>query len=221
MGEGASNVNAARPAVRARRTLGERSLFRPKCKSQIIFGPPLLLLWLCSGAARSLPLVDKKDVDRAHRPARTPWPSMTAWLLPMIVGLAVVQSALAPLTDAELRAYATPARHPQPMWVRDAGVCASEAHARAPACKVQTLLEGAARLHQDGDLEASVDMLKKVLKEDAHLEHIHMHGKNHAHIEAYASLAKALDDQGKFSLADRARTKARQAAHELAKHAPF
>jgi hypothetical protein len=208
--------------------VGERSLFRPKCKSQIIFGPPSSPLCSrgaarASGRALASGLVGKKKEKSIgpNRPARTPWPSMTGRFLPMIVGLAVVQSALAPLTDAELRAYATPARHPQPMWVRDAGVCASEAHARAPACKVRTLLEGAARLHQDGDLEASVDMLKKVLKEDGHLEHIHMHGKNHAHIEAYASLAKALDDQGKFSLADRARTKARKAAHELAKHAPF
>ena len=130
----------------------------------------------------------------------------------MVAGIAVqsTSSALAPLTDAELRDYATPAKHAQPKWIRDvSGVCASEAHASAPTCKVHTLLEGAARLHQDGDLEAAVDMLKKVLKEDS------------GNVEAYASLAKALDDQGKHSLADRARTKARKAAHEFAKHAPF
>ena len=58
-------------------------------------------------------------------------------------------------------------------------------------------------------MDAAVDSLKKVLRDDA------------SNIEAYASLAKVLDDQGKQDFADRARAKARKIAHELAMHLPF
>lgn len=119
-------------------------------------------------------------------------------------------STIAPLTDAELAAYSLATTHPQPMWQRDpAGVCSSAAHSGAPTCKMHALLEQAAQLHQVGDYDGAIDALKKVLKDDA------------GHIEAHASLAKVLDDQGKLDLANKARAKARKAAHELARQAPF
>ena len=122
----------------------------------------------------------------------------------------LLHAVSASLTDAELAAYSLATTHPQPAWQRDpSGVCSSAAQAGAPTCKMHRLLEQAAKLHQEGDLQAAADALKKVLRDDA------------GHIEAHASLAKVLDDQGKLDLANKARAKARKAAHELARQAPF
>ena len=57
-------------------------------------------------------------------------------------------------------------------------------------------LEKAARLHQDGDLDQAVSILKSVVKSSPQ------------HAEAHASLSKLLFDQGKTSLAEKAMAKA-------------
>ena len=57
-------------------------------------------------------------------------------------------------------------------------------------------LEKAARLHQDGDLDQAVSILKAVVKSSPQ------------HAEAHASLSKLLFDQGKTSLAEKAMAKA-------------
>ena len=120
------------------------------------------------------------------------------WPVAFVAALAAAQ-APPPLSAAELRAYAEMPKHEQLRWSRG----------DASGSKKHALLEQAAQLHQEGDMDAAVDSLKKVLRDDA------------SNIEAYASLAKVLDDQGKQDLADRARAKARKIAHELAKHVPF
>ena len=62
--------------------------------------------------------------------------------------------------------------------------------------KKDDVLEKAARLHQDGDLDQAVSILKSVVKSSPQ------------HAEAHASLSKLLFDQGKTSLAEKAMAKA-------------
>lgn len=63
------------------------------------------------------------------------------------------------------------------------------------------MLQQAAQLHQDGELDRALQQYKKAIKEDP---------KNG---EAYASLSKCLNDQGKFDLADKAFAKAMRIYH--------
>jgi Flp pilus assembly protein TadD len=88
--------------------------------------------------------------------------------------------------------HATP--YAQPQWHRRCDRCAgSEVHA---------ILERAARLHQDGELEEAVQQLKAAISKDP---------KNG---EAYASLGKALHDLGKPDLAEKALVKAKRIHHQ-------
>ena len=75
----------------------------------------------------------------------------------------------------------------QPSWDRRVGADASPVHA---------LLENAARLHQQGDLDLAVKDIKKAIQHEP---------KNG---EAYALLSKCLSDQKKYDLADKAMSKA-------------
>ena len=64
----------------------------------------------------------------------------------------------------------------------------------APPCNPARAISNAAaeakaETHQDGDLEKATQLLKNILKNDAN------------HGEAYAALAKVLNDQGKYELA--------------------
>ncbi len=67
---------------------------------------------------------------------------------------------------------------------------------RGSTKKDDVQLEKAARLHQDGDLDQAVSILKAVVKSSPQ------------HAEAHASLSKLLFDQGKSSLAEKAMAKA-------------
>ena len=67
---------------------------------------------------------------------------------------------------------------------------------RGSTKKDDVQLEKAARLHQDGDLDQAVSILKAVVKSSPQ------------HAEAHASLSKLLFDQGKTSLAEKAMAKA-------------
>ena len=62
--------------------------------------------------------------------------------------------------------------------------------------QLHTLLQQGAQLHQDGDLDKAVQTYKKAVQQDPKSG------------EAYASLSKVLNDQGKHDLADKARAKA-------------
>lgn len=62
--------------------------------------------------------------------------------------------------------------------------------------QLHALLQQAAQHHQNGDLDAAVQTCKKAIQQDP---------KNG---EAYASLSKVLNDQGKYDLADKAFAKA-------------
>ena len=66
---------------------------------------------------------------------------------------------------------------------------------------MSTILETAARSHQDGDLEQAVRLYKQVIK-------LQPHG------EAYATLSKGLADQGKYDLSDKAMRKATKMHNE-------
>ena len=90
------------------------------------------------------------------------------------------------LTDEEWRQYLEMPPYVQPSFQRmDYSTPGSNAH---------ILLQRAAELHQDGDYEKTVQILKGLLQKADQM----YHG------EAYAALAKVLNDQGKFELADRA-----------------
>jgi len=62
-------------------------------------------------------------------------------------------------------------------------------------------MQQAAQLHQVGELDSAVQAYKKAIQQDP---------KNG---EAYASLSKCLNDQGKYDLADKAFAKARRIHH--------
>ena len=68
--------------------------------------------------------------------------------------------------------------------------------------QVHSLLERAARQHQEGELDDAVKSLRQVLKLDS------QHG------EAYASLSKCYADQGKTEQARKARVKATKLYNE-------
>ena len=91
------------------------------------------------------------------------------------------------LSLLQLSAIAAQDSTSQPSWNRRAGPEASPVH---------ELLENAARLHQQGELDLAIKDLKKAIKHDP---------KNG---EAYASLSKCLSDQKKYDLADKAMSKA-------------
>ena len=99
------------------------------------------------------------------------------------------------LTEKELQAYWQPRVHVQPTW--DRGDLSN-----ADNGKHHQLLQRASQLHQDGFLAKAVSELKTVLREDS------------TNAEAYASLAKILNDQGKFELANKAMVKVRRIMSE-------
>ena len=86
------------------------------------------------------------------------------------------------------------ASYVQPQWDRSAGPEASAVHA---------LLESAARLHQQGELDLAVQEFKKAIQHDP---------KNG---EAYASLSKCLSDQDKHELAAKAMAKATRIHNDM------
>ena len=92
----------------------------------------------------------------------------------------------APLTEEQWRRYLDITPYEQPKWPRNDPTLSTP----------HLLLQRAAEAHQEGELDKSVQILKSLLKNDA------------KHGEAYAALAKVLDDQGKHDLADRAMAKA-------------
>jgi tetratricopeptide (TPR) repeat protein len=67
--------------------------------------------------------------------------------------------------------------------------------------ELHTLLQNAAVLHQDGEMEQAVKLLKQAIK-------LKPHG------EAYATLSKVLADQGKYDLSDKAMVKATKLHNE-------
>ena len=74
--------------------------------------------------------------------------------------------------------------------------CAHLTWDRGSTAKDDVQLQKAARLHQAGELDQAVTILKAVVKGSPQ------------HAEAYASLSKALFDQGKTGLAEKAMAKA-------------
>ena len=66
----------------------------------------------------------------------------------------------------------------------------------ASSSTLHTLLQRAAQIHQEGDLDKAVQVLKQLLRQEPN------------HPEAYMALAKALNDQGKYDLAAKASAKA-------------
>ena len=93
------------------------------------------------------------------------------------------------LTGADADA---PGAHSQPSWDRR-----DESKG-----KIHSLLERAARQHQEGDLVQATTLLRQVLKLDS------QHG------EAYASLSKCYADQGKYDMARKAMEKASKLHNE-------
>ena len=110
-------------------------------------------------------------------------------LLPLARG---EDSSLAPLTDREWRRSLEIPAYEQPKWARR-DLTSSTSHIN---------LQRAADYHQKGDLEKTVKLLKNVLKNEPE------------HGEAYATLAKALDDQGKPDMAMKAQAKATRIHNE-------
>ena len=100
------------------------------------------------------------------------------------------EASLAPLSELEWKRYLDNPPYVQPKWPRppDYG-STSTAH---------LMLQRAVESHQQGDLDKTVQLLKSVLQKQA----------PEYHGEAFAALAKALDDQGKHDLAERAMSKA-------------
>ena len=98
------------------------------------------------------------------------------------------------LTETEWKYYLKPHAHEQPKWKRD-DYTTSSAHLQ---------LQKVAQLHQEGDLDKAVQILKTIVQK-ADAEH---------HGEAYALLSKVLSDQGKYELADRAMAKATRIYNE-------
>ena len=94
----------------------------------------------------------------------------------------------APLTDKEWHRYLNNPSYEQPKWPRNDDTM-STAH---------LLLQRAASMHQKGDLDKTIQILKNLLQKAG--------GEYHG--EAYAALSKVLHDQGKHELADRAMAKA-------------
>lgn len=106
----------------------------------------------------------------------------------------------AELSPTQLAAYATPAPATQPSWDRR----------DESGSQISLLLQRAARLHQEGELERAIADYKRLLKSDP------------SHAEAYASLSKCLADQGKHDLADKAMVRATRLNHAaLAKWSLF
>ena len=107
-----------------------------------------------------------------------------------------------PLTEAEWRHYLDVPPYQQPKWHRRGNPGSGN--------QPNAQLRRAAETHQDGDLEKSIQLLKNILKNDAN------------HGEAYAALAKVLNDQGKHELADKAMAKATRVYNDnLAKGSLF
>jgi len=99
--------------------------------------------------------------------------------------------SLVALTDQELaRLHTTQQPYNQPTWER------------RDLSSTHVILQRAAVLHQQGDLSAAVEEYKTVIRKDP------------GNGEAYASLSKCLNDQGKHELADKAMAKATRLRHD-------
>lgn len=101
-----------------------------------------------------------------------------------------------PLTDAEWKQYVEFPEYSQPTFKR-----VDYTH---PNSNAHLLLQRAAELHQQGDLDKAVQVLKNILQKV----------DTNYHGEAYAALAKVLNDQGKFDLADRSMAKSNRVYNE-------
>ena len=114
-----------------------------------------------------------------------------SWLSPptlLLCLLCLVRAQLAPLPADALRSIAESAvttSYKQPSWDRRDGM--------EPGSDI---LQRAAILHQDGSFDKAIQQLKTLIKDEP----------NNA--EAYTLLAKNLNDQSKFGLADKAMSKA-------------
>ena len=118
----------------------------------------------------------------------------------LMVGIFKAAAPPPPLSEEAMRRYDTSLRAGvQPSWDRRAG----------SSTKLHVLLQSATQLHQSGELDQAVGELKKVLRDDS------------SNLEAYSALAKVLNDQGKFDLADRAMAKARKLGHDAALKPPW
>ena len=100
----------------------------------------------------------------------------------------MAETVPASLTESEWRRYLEVPPYQQPKWHRRGNPGTGN--------QPNAQLKRAAETHQDGDLEKATQLLKNILKNDAN------------HGEAYAALAKVLNDQGKYELADKAMAKA-------------
>ena len=127
---------------------------------------------------------------------------LAALLALLSCSLAKVPS-LEPLSDDELRQYSQwpMHQHLQPEWDRGEVQQADNPDVAA-ARKTSEQLQKAAQQHQEGEVDQAVQVLKQVLKD------------NPNNAEAYASLSKALNDLGKFDLADKAMAKATRLRNE-------
>jgi len=116
-------------------------------------------------------------------------------MLALIFAPLLVHAELAPLTDQEWKRYLDSTPYSQPAWPRP----------QSPSdTKAAQLLQRAAEFHQQGEMDKTVQLLKTVLQRQA----------SEYHGEAFAALAKALADQGKHDLADRAMSKATKIYNE-------
>ena len=138
--------------------------------------------------------------------ARDPRASRRRGLIATIAALASVPSCAladsaptrpAPLTESEWRRYVDFPPYAQPKWAR-------EQQQHGTTSSAHLLMQRAAEMHQQGELDKTVQILKSVLQKA---------GQEY-HGEAYAALSKVLHDQGKHDLAERAMTKATRIYNE-------
>lgn len=121
-------------------------------------------------------------------------PLLHFFLLLLLPPRHVLANGAAPraLTDEELRYAYMPPMYRQPAFDRRSKLAQQE------------LLQRAATLRQDGELGRAVEEYKAAIKKDPR------------DAEAYASLSRCLDDQGKHELADKAMAKATRLQNEAA-----
>ena len=143
---------------------------------------------------------------------------MQVAVLLLYASMAAATDSIAPFVQGDTSTYR------QPLWERrdksnsrvcDAMLCASHSwlcgsqHAHAhvlrrlahrtsthPPAQYHAFLERAARLHQDGDLQAAVNEYQQAIELNANSG------------EAYAGLSKCLHDQGQLEVAEQAMAKA-------------
>ena len=126
-------------------------------------------------------------------PTLASWPLLLLFVVPLSWA---AEQPLTPLSEAEWRQYLETPPYEQPKFKRY-DYTQSTPH---------LLLERAAQTHQQGDLDKTVQLLKQLLRSEPN------------HGEAYAALAKVLNDQGKADLAERAMAKATRIHNDALAH---